>query len=268
MKDGDVTWLYGPLQTSSGNLSTPSISGDGIGISEPNCFLNTKSILKKRSVSEIMLQISISASSILNPATSAVRTSRSDAAFTAQKSDRVSIGRVTSDHATLPLSLKSWRRDNVAKFLSVTLSGEQSLGTNERRHIHFNNKVEQFTAADIEDRDGDEDAGDIDSDDDSSSDGLMMRGSSKPNVLDHGKRNSSQTSSSAESRTIAILPSATLKYRADSPSSTQPTTKTQFGSQDEEGDDDIVAAGVIDQVVDAMNTARDIAYVLWNVGWR
>ena len=116
LKDCDVTWLYGPLQTSSDNLSTPSTSGDGIGISQLNGFLNTKSILKKRSVSEIMLQMSISASSLLNSATSAGRASRSDATFTAQKSDKVSIGRVTSDYVTPPLSLKSWRQDNVNKF--------------------------------------------------------------------------------------------------------------------------------------------------------
>lgn len=121
-----------------------------------------------------------------------MRAPRSDATFTAQKSDRVSIGRTTSDYVTLPLSLKSWRQDNINKFPSATLLGEKSLGTNERRHIHFNNKVEQFIAVDIEDGDGDEDAGDIDGDDDSSSDdGLMMRGSLKPNVLNNGKRNSS-----------------------------------------------------------------------------
>jgi hypothetical protein len=164
--------------------------------------------------------------------------------------------------------LKSWRQDNANEFSSVTLSGEQS-GTNERRHIHFNNKVEQFIAVDIEDGDGDEDAGDIDGDDDSSSDdGLMMRGPSKPNVLNRDKRNSSQTSFSAESRTIAILPSTTLKYRVDAPGLMEPTTKIQLDSQDEEGDDDMVATGLIDQVVDAMNTAKDIAYVIWNVGWR
>lgn len=35
-----------------------------------------------------------------------------------------------------------------------------------------------------------------------------------------------------------------------------------------EGDDDVVATGLMDQVVDAINTAKDIAYVIWNVGWR
>jgi len=35
-----------------------------------------------------------------------------------------------------------------------------------------------------------------------------------------------------------------------------------------EGDADEVPGGLFHQVVDAMNTAKDIAYVIWNVGWR
>jgi hypothetical protein len=35
----------------------------------------------------------------------------------------------------------------------------------------------------------------------------------------------------------------------------------------EEGDNDVSAAGLFERVMDAMNTAKDIAYVLWNVGW-
>ncbi|KAH9203304.1 hypothetical protein DL95DRAFT_504868 [Leptodontidium sp. 2 PMI_412] len=322
LKDCDATWLYGPLQTSSDNLSSPSTSAAGIGISQLNCFLNKKPILKKRSRSEVMVQMSKSASSLLNHATSAVRAQRSDATFTAQKSDRVSIGKVTSGYVTLPLSLKSWRQDNVNELPSITLSGEQSLETNERRHVHFNDKVEQFVAVDVEDGDDDEDAGDIDGDDDSSSDdGLMMKRSSKPNVLNQNNQNNTQTNFSAEGSSIAILPSTTLKYRVGAPELTEPTTKILLDSQDEnadvsrnlsstfakyqesisvthgktqlntlwvmngggecgdlhsppgtfmceEGDDDVVATGLIDQVVDAINTAKDIAYVIWNVGWR
>jgi hypothetical protein len=36
----------------------------------------------------------------------------------------------------------------------------------------------------------------------------------------------------------------------------------------EEGDNDVEAAGLFERVTDAMNTAKDIAYVLWNVGWK
>jgi len=36
----------------------------------------------------------------------------------------------------------------------------------------------------------------------------------------------------------------------------------------EEDEDDVVAAGLFGRVVDTVNTARDIAHVIWNVGWR
>lgn len=37
-----------------------------------------------------------------------------------------------------------------------------------------------------------------------------------------------------------------------------------YGDDDEENP----AGGIIDRAVDYVNTARDIAHVLWNVGWR
>jgi hypothetical protein len=36
----------------------------------------------------------------------------------------------------------------------------------------------------------------------------------------------------------------------------------------EEDEDDIVAAGLFGKVSDTINTAKDIAHVIWNVGWR
>jgi hypothetical protein len=36
----------------------------------------------------------------------------------------------------------------------------------------------------------------------------------------------------------------------------------------EEDEDEVVAAGLFGQVVDTVNTARGIAHVICNVGWR
>jgi hypothetical protein len=274
-------------------LSITPTSSAGIGISESHSLLDKKPILKKRSLLEIMLQQPLSA------------------------------------------SLR-----------------EQSPATNERRHIHFNDNVEQFAAVDVEDGDDDRDGIDsyaIDNDDSSSDDGLlMMKMSSKQTVLNQSNRNSSQASFSAESRTIAVLPPTTLKYREDAPELTKPkakhgsgrislplsqehsqrskpTTKILLGSLNEnvdvswklsraranykdstsvahdrlqlnasreisgnggeahgdlrrtpsrmgtlygECDDDVVASGLFGRIVDTVNTAKDIAYILWNVGWR
>jgi hypothetical protein len=65
---------------------------------------------------------------------------------------------------------------------------EQSPATNERRHIHFNDKVEQSIAVDVEDGDDNEDEegsyATHDDDNSSSDSGLfMMKGSSKPRIL-------------------------------------------------------------------------------------
>jgi hypothetical protein len=62
LKDCDVTWLYGPLLTGSVRpLRTPP-SSPASNISKSNSFLNKKPILKKRSMSEIILQRSFLAS--------------------------------------------------------------------------------------------------------------------------------------------------------------------------------------------------------------
>jgi hypothetical protein len=36
----------------------------------------------------------------------------------------------------------------------------------------------------------------------------------------------------------------------------------------EEDEDDLMAAGMFGRISETVNTARDIAHVLWNVGWR
>ena len=36
----------------------------------------------------------------------------------------------------------------------------------------------------------------------------------------------------------------------------------------EEDEDDVVSEGLFGKVVDTVNTAKDIAHVIWNVGWR
>jgi hypothetical protein len=301
--------LYGPLQTSFANLSTPPASITGAAISKSDSLLNKKPILKKRSDFEIMLRLSPSSALLLNPS-----------AF------RQGIGNECP---------------------SATTSRERSPAAIEKRHIHFYDKVEQFIAMGVEDADDDEDTREIYSyDDDSSSDDgfLIMKGPLKPKFLQQNNRNCSQTSFSPKNRTIAILPSTTLKSGVDTLDPTELKTRDDerlswylspetfplaesatdipLESHDEiadvswnlpsafanhknrisiahdgllqnsswetngceehrqlscnprgmsmlcnEGDNDVVAAGLFGRVTDAMNTAKDIAYVLWNVGW-
>jgi hypothetical protein len=79
LKDCDVTWLYGPLQIGSyKSLGEIALTG---GVQSrpprPNSPVPKKTSLKKRSMSEMMLQRSLSSSSLLKQAAAAVQAQRS-----------------------------------------------------------------------------------------------------------------------------------------------------------------------------------------------
>jgi hypothetical protein len=218
LKDCDVTWLYGPLQTGSGKSlhQTSTSPSSSSRISKSNSFLNKKPILKKRSMSEIMLQRSLSSSSLLKQAAAAVQAQQSEAYGGL---GRPMMGRATSDYA-YPLSSRRLSRENTSMLSSISSSGLQSPG--EKKHIHFNEQVEQCIALEMKGDDDDEaEAYAVHGYDDSDSDdgGIMMKRSNSKRKLPplHKKRTTPRQSFSTESKTIAMLPSTTLKYRADTP---------------------------------------------------
>ena len=352
-----MTWLYGPLQTGSDkSLRMPSASPSSSRISKSNSFLNKKPILKKRSMSEIMLQRSLSSSSLLKQAAAAVQAQQSENGILT----RPGIGRATSDYVDYPFSSRQMSRENTTRLSSISSSGIASPGTGEKKHIHFNEQVEQCIALDMKGDDEEEpeayavhDYSDSDSDDGA----IMMKRSDSKRKLPplHSKTTTPRASFSAESKTIAMLPSTTLKYRQDtpepqetamkhsngfwngsrlSPSPSQetlrpskPSTRILLGPDEddddadmdwqppngfanrsdsvsitqerfqslhtsgsnssltgepsgmrrtpsgmfmpyEEDEDDVVSEGLFGKVVDTVNTAKDIAHVIWNVGWR
>jgi len=348
MKDHDVTWLYGPLQ--KGNAMTLDFESapPASHLSRTNSFATKKPILKKRSLSELMLQRSISSSTLMRQAIDSLRAQQPNQ----PSNSRMKLGvRTYSDFVTAPSPISPSVSGTISALASSSSSGLQTPGC-EKRHIHFNDKVEQCIAINKE-PDHDDDGYDLPhgDDDDSSDDGVIMM---KPV---HGKeRKLSNTSTprgsfSNESKTIAMLPSTTLKYRGDTPeppdevphhrggfwnaaaklvtsSSTEtlkpskPSTNFLLDDEDDEADmtwqppssagarrdsvfvnqsrmsgssydedediqgrgmrrtpsgmfmpyeedeDDVVAAGLFGKVVDTVNTAKDIAHVIWNVGWR
>jgi hypothetical protein len=248
---------------------------------------------------------------------------------------------------------------------SLTSSGLQS--PTDRRHIHFNNEVVQCIAVESKDEEDDEeDEGEDaeegekeegnpppvisdDEDEDEDDDLVMMKHvSSKART---SNRSTPRGSFSAESKTIAPLPSTTLKYRSDTPeppeAQQQPTTcpfwatakmlssspsqetlrparsntnfliddddeeypdlqwqpsstayqtsqetstsyqldpsdgdgydpgpgmrrtpSGMFMPYDEDEDEAALEKTIFARVIDTVNTARDIAHVIWNVGWR
>lgn len=100
---------------------------------------------------------------------------------------------------------------------SVTSSGLQS--PSERRHIHFNNEVEQCIAVDSKEDDEAEDEGPqstFSEDDDEDDEGIVMM-KQVPSKAKLSNRSTPRNSFSGESKTIKPLPSTTLKYRGDTP---------------------------------------------------
>lgn len=239
LKDCDVTWLYGPLQTDF--KSIPHKPPPPSGLSSSNSFLDRKSILKKKTASEAILQRSLSQHTLLKHA---------GAILQAQKAEysrgKPSFERATSD-VGIPLARILEDPFNSAISTHCTPSESQSSGLvspSERRHIHFNNEVVQCIAVEAKDYeehdvdpslfflgeeydndydeygvdDNGEDNGDTESDE-----GIVMmkqvhsRSFSGTTSLTSSSRSTPRSSTSSESKTIAPLPPTTLKCRSETP---------------------------------------------------
>lgn len=341
LKDCDVTWLYGPLQSGAKPVHDTQTEPSSVSLSKTSSLVNfqKKPILKKRSMSEVMLQRSLSTASLLKQATAAVQAQETRGILRPHR-------RGTVDYFAYPFSR---RLSNGSSSLAPSTESSGIVSPNtERKHIHFNESVEQCIAVDAKGEEEDEVAVDSDpyGDSSDSDDGVMMkRVRTKKRPLP--KKRILKTKS-VEGKTIAKLPSTTLKYREDtpepketamkhsrsplmSPSSSQETLRPAkasgkffFGEEDEEEssslDDALLSPspgwssppsetssgglrrtvssgsltdapsgmrrtasgmlmpyeegdpnngeGIFGRVIDTVNTARDIAHVIWNVGWR
>lgn len=340
-----MTWLYGPLST--GNLKSSLMVSPPSPTASPtesrlrtsgSFFAKKKPILKKRSMSEIMLQRSLSTSSLLKQAAAAIESQQSGLSRPAM------VSRANSDFSTF-IHSKSTSAINTRELPSALSTGSQS--PSYAKHIHFNDQVQQCIAVDKDEEDDDEDeVFQVENIEDSSSDddGLLMM--PKPKGCSKG----GLRGCTSDHQTIAMLPSTTLKAveevvevkkndtfsnfgsffssfgagansteikepgetenlvgsksyiledddddmaeldwepsrftsRRDSVSVTQDRfasrsfeSRPGSGGEDfqlpnytyDEDEDDEVANGLFGRAVDAVNTARDIAHVLWNVGW-
>jgi hypothetical protein len=308
--------------------------------------------LKKRSMSEIMLQRSLTSSSLVKQAAAAVQAQQKQGGR--RGSRRPVLERAATDYITFPFSSRRVSQDNF--IVPSTASSGIISPSGERKHIHFNEQVAQCIAVEIK---GDDDDEDVDTDrfpyDSDSDDGAIMMKKTTPKKRRPILKRSRSTATNGESKTIAMLPSTTLKCRDDSPepvetamkhstgiysspaispSSSQETLKPSktsgklfivddedeeeveeeedvggpsFGWRSppkpaepsssnlhrsasssslgeepagmrrtssgmfmpyEEGEAAPGTEGILGRVIDTVNTARDIAHVIWNVGWR
>ncbi|KAK4190539.1 hypothetical protein QBC35DRAFT_471696 [Podospora australis] len=349
LKDCDVTWLYGPLQSGSSTLN-PASRDSSSRLSKSGSYGKKKPILKKRSMSEIMLQRSLSTSSLVKQAAAAVQAQQKDGLKRIGR--RPGLERANTDYVTFPFSSRGISHDGTSLFPSTRSSGITS-PYSEKKHIHFNEQVSQCIAVDAKGEEDDDDDDERYPSDSESDDGAIMMKRTQIKKRRPTIRRAVSQGATGESKTIAMLPSTTLKYREDTPEPTETAMKhstglykntpvspssssetlrpskkssklffasddededdeeddnknqsssgTGIGSSDggfgmrrstsssslsaepagmrrtpsgmfmpyDEGDSDTRGeSGLIGRIVDTVNTARDIAHVIWNVGWR
>ncbi|KAK2684612.1 hypothetical protein QWA68_016699 [Fusarium oxysporum] len=330
LKDSDASWLYGPVQPGASKIYCTQTGPPGASLFQPNSLvnINRKPILKKRRISDIMLQKPLSIPPLPQQATPVAQARQNDSRRLKELSfDRAA----TTDHTMFPFPLTPMSRDISSMLPSSASTGTLSPGV-ERKHIHFNYKVEQRIAVEVK-GDDDDDDGDI-STDTNSEDGIMMK-------LDRPRKSAKEGNSLlSDGKMIAMLPSTTLKHRGHilevpetaihythsvlqshlvSPFSPQeiarsPKASGRFSEDLMDADtdsawyssgsfeeydphritstDSLTAEpagmrrtqsgmfmpyeeavtssnkGMFCRIIDTVNTARDMAYVIWNSGWR
>ncbi|KAL2133482.1 hypothetical protein VTI74DRAFT_2287 [Chaetomium olivicolor] len=226
LKDCDVTWLYGPLQTGTSSLHNTSTNSTSAGLSKSNSFVDKKPILKKRSMSEIMLQRSLSTSSLVKQAAAAVQAQQQKGCLK-RTGRRPGFDRANTDYITFPFSSRGLSHDGTSLFPSARSSGITS-PSGERKHIHFNEQVSQCIAVEVKGDEDDEDD-DVYMDryeyDSDSDDGAIMMKRTRHKKRRPVLKKTKSGSKSSESKTIAMLPSTTLKYRDDTPEPTESAMK-------------------------------------------
>ena len=332
LKDCDVTWLYGPLQTNwSASQSLHSTTPPPSRLSHTSSFITKKPILKKKSASAAILERSRSQHSLLQRAGDIIRVQQSNIA------SRRPILRRGNSEFILPRYDNSSVANTPVEHEALWLPASQSFAfdiptPSECKHVLFDEEVRQVQAVDSEDDDKAEEEDAVFDNDEDDDCGLIMAPSQR-SVRGSG-RTTPHGSFSNESKTIVPLPSTTLKYRVDTPEppvvpngfwpngrkvthspsqeTLRPTNPHQnflidddpevedgpwqpqsaLGGQRSPYDDDEVddqppmrrtESGMFmpysdedeaamnntlfGQAMYAVNTFKDIAHVVWNVGW-
>ncbi|KAL1901766.1 protein phosphatase regulator [Ceratocystis pirilliformis] len=202
LKESDVTWLYGPLQVGSTPNGGTTSSND-----PPSAASTTKPILKKRSKSEAMLQRSLSTSSLVKQATAAIQ-----AQETHLRNRRPVVQSITST------ALFSGRRrvsTDCSPGYPTSLVPSGIVSPSEQKRIHFNEQVIQCIAVDVKGPDEDDEPAFSQTLSDDEDGILLIRTRIRRRVP--LLRHKSAPAKTSFNKTIAMLPSTTLKCEHDAP---------------------------------------------------
>ncbi|EXL91158.1 hypothetical protein NOF04DRAFT_18163 [Fusarium oxysporum II5] len=326
LKDHDVTWLYGPLHSVPNPFDTTQneLSEVPLPKTDSHVKLDRKPILKKRSMSEEILQRSLSTASISKQARAAGKMQ--------ETGDCTHISFLSTEDLYLPFS--RGQLDSASSSVTLVTESSGTISPNgERKRTHFNEQVEQCIAVEVEG---------IHNDDSDPDDGVMVK-CRKTRTWPLFERDTPE-SKLAEGKTIAMLPSTTIKNWEDypeqggtaskhsrspfMPSSSEdnhrPAKQTQIFVVEERDQDSVddarlspckswppspaenttsglpswltsnslceepvgmritssgmlmpyeeeglpSADGILGRIIDTVKTARDIAHVIWTLGWK
>lgn len=282
-----MTWLYGPLATqtnrpfldssssnesaterirNTGALSPPLRSSNradatttGIRLDSKGNPISKKPILKKRSMSEVMLSRAVSSSNLIKEAAASVAAERhlrapgttpTTASYSSRQSPYVSISLDDRRDPRFPSSLvaRGYAASSANFSDRLTLFDGGPGKSTATKHIHFSDRVEQCIALEAKDDDDDEsgsrsmstsaalsntstDDEDDDGEDEEPGLFLMVRSGS----------GSFQRPASLEPHTIAKLPATKLKYvpdMDDMPNLKSHSSAVSFSMGDDDGDDE------------------------------
>ncbi|KAM0474586.1 hypothetical protein ACHAPX_007530 [Trichoderma viride] len=207
LKDYDTNWLYGPLPCSPKTASASGTEVSSVTLFKTDSNRNKKPILKKSDAPEFVPQRSLICAPPLKQAIATI-----PAQETCETLER------GEDNVADPLSVQRDNRD--ASSLAVSSGSSNTTFPSpspERKHIHFNELVEQYIAIDImDDHEHEEDYDIYDYDSGSSDDGIMMK-LIRPKKRVPWFKKESRKPSNVDGKIIAKLPPSYLKYRANTP---------------------------------------------------
>lgn len=238
LKDSDVTWLYGPLHEHADPVPPPKIATtqDRLDLDDS---IQKKSILKHRTISEMLTTPGRSASPAVEVHPSLLEGAETPGAHTPKtvllpvRSDTHLSARKPKTGGSPPASTRL--------LTHPSLERSDTNGSEEKRHISFNQRVDQCIAVDYvedeygySDNDFEEETSEEDSDASEEGDLLTMKSSPHPSSASQASTSSRHSSISADSMsTIAKLAPTLLKtsdaYPAPSPAVVDPTGFTSLG---------------------------------------
>ena len=184
-KENDLTWLYGPLLTHEENTKKRTYDAPSPSISVASSATGKKSILKRKTISQAILQHSLTTNSLLKRAGAII------------KAQNASGHRASSDTST-----SQTRTESVATLTSGSSVTSESPSSVVRR-VDFHDIVEQAIVVEKEEKHYPDYDDDETADDDRSF--LTMKPSARP------RRAIAHRNSFSSDSTIAHLPVTTLK---------------------------------------------------------